>query len=56
MLAQMLLAASLSPMRSSMPAFSALDQILIRVFLAIGFAMGLVTLFWLRRTGQLRLW
>jgi hypothetical protein len=26
------------------------------VFLAIGFALGFVALFWLRRTGQLRLW
>lgn len=26
------------------------------VFLAIGLAMGFVALFWLRRTGQLRLW
>jgi len=25
-------------------------------FLAVGFAMGFVALFWLRRTGQLRLW
>jgi hypothetical protein len=26
------------------------------VFLAVGFALGFVALFWLRRTGQLRLW
>jgi hypothetical protein len=26
------------------------------VFLATGFALGFVALFWLRRTGQLRLW
>jgi hypothetical protein len=26
------------------------------IFLATGIALGLVALFWLRRTGQLRLW
>ncbi len=26
------------------------------IFLATGFALGFVALFWLRRTGQLRLW
>jgi hypothetical protein len=26
------------------------------IFLAIGFALGFVALFWLRHTGQLRLW
>lgn len=26
------------------------------IFLAVGLALGLVALFWLRRTGQLRLW
>ncbi len=31
-------------------------MILTWVFLAIGFALGFVALFWLRRTGQLRLW
>jgi hypothetical protein len=30
--------------------------ILTWIFLAIGFALGFVALFWLRRTGQLRLW
>ena len=31
-------------------------MILTWVFLAIGFALGFVALFWLRRTGQMRLW
>ena len=31
-------------------------MILTWVFLAIGFVLGFVALFWLRRTGQLRLW
>ncbi|HEX8939782.1 MAG TPA: hypothetical protein VF763_06425 [Candidatus Limnocylindrales bacterium] len=31
-------------------------MILTWVFLATGFALGFVALFWLRRTGQLRLW
>ena len=31
-------------------------MVLTWVFLAIGFALGFVALFWLRRTGQLRLW
>ena len=31
-------------------------MILTWVFLAIGIALGFVALFWLRRTGQLRLW
>jgi hypothetical protein len=26
------------------------------IFLAVGFALGFIALFWLRRTGQLRLW
>ena len=26
------------------------------LFLAIGFALGFISLFWLRRTGQMRLW
>jgi len=26
------------------------------IFLATGFAIGFVALFWLRRTGQLRIW
>jgi uncharacterized membrane protein len=29
---------------------------LIWVFLAVGLALGFIALFWLRRTGQLRLW
>ncbi len=33
-----------------------LTSFLTWVFLAIGFAMGFVALFWLRRKGQLRLW
>ncbi len=33
-----------------------LTSFLTWVFLAIGLAMGFVSLFWLRRTGQLRLW
>jgi len=31
-------------------------MVLTWIFLAIGFALGFVALFWLRRTGQLRLW
>jgi hypothetical protein len=31
-------------------------MILTWVFLAIGFALGFIALFWLRRTGQMRLW
>jgi len=31
-------------------------MILTWVFLVVGFALGFVALFWLRRTGQLRLW
>ena len=31
-------------------------MILTWVFLAVGFALGFIALFWLRRTGQLRLW
>ena len=31
-------------------------MILTWVFLATGFALGFVALFWLRRTGQMRLW
>jgi hypothetical protein len=31
-------------------------MILTWVFLAIGFALGFIALFWLRRTGELRLW
>jgi hypothetical protein len=31
-------------------------MILTWVFLAIGFVLGFIALFWLRRTGQLRLW
>jgi uncharacterized membrane protein len=31
-------------------------MILTWIFLAIGIALGFVALFWLRRTGQLRLW
>ena len=31
-------------------------MVLTWVFLAIGFALGFVALFWLRRTGQMRLW
>jgi hypothetical protein len=31
-------------------------MILTWVFLAVGIALGLIALFWLRRTGQLRLW
>jgi hypothetical protein len=31
-------------------------MILTWIFLAVGFALGLVALFWLRRTGQLVLW
>jgi uncharacterized membrane protein len=31
-------------------------MILTWIFLAIGLALGFVALFWLRRTGQLRLW
>ena len=31
-------------------------MILTWVFLAIGLALGFIALFWLRRTGQLRLW
>ena len=31
-------------------------MILTWLFLAVGFALGFVALFWLRRTGQLRLW
>lgn len=33
-----------------------LTMFLTWIFLAIGFALGFVALFWLRRTGQLRLW
>jgi hypothetical protein len=33
-----------------------LTSFLTWLFLAIGIAMGFVALFWLRRTGQLRLW
>lgn len=31
-------------------------MILTWVFLTIGFALGFIALFWLRRTGQMRLW
>jgi hypothetical protein len=31
-------------------------MILQPIFMAVGFALGLIALFWLRRTGQLRLW
>ena len=31
-------------------------MVLTWVFLATGFALGFVALFWLRRTGQMRLW
>lgn len=31
-------------------------MILTWVFLAVGFALGFIALFWLRRTGQMRLW
>lgn len=31
-------------------------MILTWLFLAIGFALGFIALFWLRRTGQLRPW
>jgi nitrogen fixation-related uncharacterized protein len=31
-------------------------MILTGVFLAIGFVAGFIALFWLRRTGQMRLW
>ena len=31
-------------------------MILTWVFLAIGFVLGFIALFWLRRTGQMRLW
>lgn len=33
-----------------------LTMILTWIFLATGFALGFIALFWLRRTGQLRLW
>ena len=31
-------------------------MILTWIFLAIGFALGFIALFWLRRTGQMLLW
>jgi hypothetical protein len=31
-------------------------MILQPIFMAVGFALGFIALFWLRRTGQLRLW